>query len=43
MIYGVNYTVFPGFLLQAAHTTFDYEGAIDNDGSSTTVGLRVSF
>jgi len=43
MIYGVNYTVFPGFLLQASHMTFDYEGATDNDGSSTTVGLRVSF
>jgi len=43
MVYGVNYTVFPGFLLQASHTTFDYEGATNNEGSATTVGLRIDF
>jgi hypothetical protein len=43
MVYGLNYTVFPGFLLQASHTTFDYEGATNNEGSATTVGLRIDF
>jgi len=43
MVYGVNYIVFPGFRLQASHTTFDYEGATNNEGSATTVGLRIDF
>jgi len=43
MVYAVNYVVFPGFRLQASHATFDYEGATNNEGSSTTVGLRVDF
>jgi len=42
-VYGANYTVFPGFMLQASHVTFDYEGATDNDGSATTFGLRIDF
>jgi hypothetical protein len=43
MVYAVNYAVFPGFRLQASHTTFDYEGATNNEGSATTFGLRVDF
>jgi len=43
MVYGLNYNVFPGFMLQASHTTFDYEGATNNEGSATTVGLRIDF
>ena len=43
MVYGLNYSVFPGFMLQASHTTFDYEGATNNEGSATTVGLRIDF
>jgi hypothetical protein len=43
MIYGVNYTIMPGLRLQASFTDFDYQGATDNKGSSTTVRLRMDF
>jgi len=43
MVYGVNYTIMPGLRLQASYTDFDYEGATDNKGSSTTVRLRMDF
>jgi hypothetical protein len=43
MVYGANYTIMPGMRLQASYTDFDYQGATDNKGSSTTVRLRMDF
>jgi len=43
MVYGANYTIFPGMRLQASYADFDYQGVTDNKGSSTTVRLRMDF
>ena len=43
MVYGANYTIFPGMRLQASYADFDYQGTTDNKGSSTTIRLRMDF
>ena len=43
MVYGANYTIFPGMRLQASYADFDYQGVTDNKGSSTTIRLRMDF
>jgi len=42
-IFATRYTIAPGVLAYASYADFDYEGATDNSGSQTNLGLRVNF
>ena len=42
-IFATRYTIAPGVLAYASYADFDYEGATNNSGSQTNVGLRVNF
>ena len=42
-IFATRYTIAPGVLAYASYADFDYEGATDNSGSETNIGLRVNF
>jgi hypothetical protein len=42
-IFATRYTVAPGVLAYASYADFDYEGATNNSGSQTNIGLRVNF
>jgi len=42
-IFATRYTIAPGVLAYASYADFDYEGAANNSGSQTNVGLRVNF
>jgi len=42
-IFGANYTLMPGVLIQASYVDFDYEGATNNSGSQTNVAFRINF
>jgi hypothetical protein len=42
-IFAARYTLAPGVLAYASYADFDYEGATNNSGSQTNLGLRVNF
>ena len=42
-IFATRYTIAPGVLAYASYADFDYEGATNNSGSQTNVGLRLNF
>jgi len=42
-IFATRYTIAPGVLAYASYADFDYEGATNNSGSQTNIGLRVNF
>ena len=42
-IFATRYTIAPGVLAYASYADFDYEGATNNSGSQTNLGLRVNF
>ena len=42
-VIAANYFIMPGLRVQASTTSFDYEGATNNDGSSVNLALRVDF
>ena len=42
-IFATRYTIAPGVLAYASYADFDYEGATNNSGSQTNIGLRLNF
>jgi hypothetical protein len=42
-VIAANYFIMPGLRVQASTTSFDYEGATANDGSSVNLALRIDF
>ena len=42
-VIAANYFIMPGLRVQASTTSFDYEGATDNDGSAVNLALRIDF
>ena len=42
-IFAARYTLAPGVLAYASYADFDYEGATNNSGSQTNIGLRLNF
>ena len=42
-IFAARYTLAPGVLAYASYADFDYQGATDNNGSQTNLGLRINF
>jgi hypothetical protein len=42
-IFATRYTIAPGVLAYASYADFDYQGATNNAGSQTNIGLRVNF